>query len=208
MNGKVGNLPRARYSTRQLLMPKPALVLMCMLCPFNNFFLFLWLFQQNPIHPSYHQPGNIQSLGIREFPVMLLVMMVAFFQVQYIVTSDAIIISNFILKTDSILCQSSPRSPSRHDAHCYKDNPHDQTNQHLLAGWSARAGVGHLVTARKGFFLLKEISVHHLRHVEVIFIFPDLKDSPVLQRKAPGEIRLSQSNRSEKWNFLFLLITH
>ena len=150
---------------RQLLMPKPALVLMCTLCPFNNFFLFLWLFQQNPIHPSYHQPGNIQSLGIREFPVMLLVMMVAFFQVQYIVTSDAIIISNFILKTDSILCQSSPRSPSRHDAHCYKDNPHDQTNQHLLAGWSARAGVGHLVTARKGFFLLKEIFVHHLRHV-------------------------------------------
>ena len=96
---------------------------------------------------------------------MLLVMMVAFFQVQYIVTSDAIIISNFILKTDSILCQSSPRAPSRHDAHCYKDNPHDQTNQHLLAGWSARAGGRHPVTARKGFFLSKEISVHHLRLV-------------------------------------------
>ena len=60
-------------------------------------------FSKTLFHPSYHQPGNIQSLGIREFPVMLLVMMVAFFQVQYIVTSDAIIISNFTLKTDSIL---------------------------------------------------------------------------------------------------------
>ena len=133
--------------------------------PFQQFLSISLIIPAKPYSPSYHQPGNIQSLGIREFPVMLLVMMVAFFQVQYIVTSDAIIISNFILKTDSILCQSSPRSPSRHDAHCYKDNPYDQTNQHLLAGWSARAGVGHLVTARKGFFLLKEIFVHHLRHV-------------------------------------------
>ena len=141
---------------------------------------------------------------------MLLVMMVAFFQVQYIVTSDAIIISNFILITDSILCQSSRRSPSRHDAHCYKNNPHDQTNRHLLAGWSARAGGRHLVTARKGFFSLKR-NIRPPSETcldEIIFIFPDLKDSPVLQRKAPGEIRLSQSDRSKKSNFPFLLTTH
>ena len=206
MEGWMGKLGPG--TLRQLLRPKPALVLMCMLCLFNNFVLFLWSFQQNPFHPSYHQPGNIQSLGIREFPVMLLVMMVAFFQVQYIVTSDAIIISNFILITNSILSQSSPRSSSQHDGDCYKDNPHDQTNQHLLAGWSAGAGGRHPVPARKGFFLSKEISVHHLRLVEVIFIFPDLKDSPVLQRKAPGEIRLSQSDWSKKSNFPFLLTTH
>ena len=87
---------------------------------------------------------------------MLLVMMVAFFQVQYIVTSDAIIILNFILITNSILSQSSPRSSSQHDGDCYKDNPHDQTNQHLLAGWSAGAGGRHPVPARKGFFSQKK----------------------------------------------------
>ena len=93
---------------------------------------------------------------------MLLVMMVAFFQVQYIVTSDAIIISNFILKTDSILCQFSRRSPSRHDAHYYKDNPNEPEPLSRVASRSGGQAPCH---SQKRFFLSKEISVHHLRLV-------------------------------------------